>query len=330
MIKSPVLIIGCARSGTTLLYQVLSEVPELWSIGYESKAIIERFHSPAQKGWVSGELDAADLTSDSRAYMLAQFVAQAAPGAFWRAVNTVRRELRSFRPYTKLKGRGRQSGFGSGQAASMPQLGLNLARGVAGLYRRVNPVQEPIRLLEKTPENCLRLPFLQALFPDARIVFLTRDGRANVHSLMEGWRQPHLFPGYAVPEPVRIEGITRQRWAFTLIPGWQGLLSASLEEVCARQWTACNEAVLTYAQLPGALPLMTVRYEDLTGNPTDTLVRLASFLELEVEGIPAYQSGLPVVNVVSSPDEDKWRTAAVESVLPLLEPTMRKLGYTVE
>ncbi|MBK7216094.1 MAG: sulfotransferase [Candidatus Promineofilum sp.] len=66
MITSPVLIIGCARSGTTLLYNVLSEVDELWSLGYESREIIERRHGPAARGWESGALSAADL-ADARA-----------------------------------------------------------------------------------------------------------------------------------------------------------------------------------------------------------------------------------------------------------------------
>ena len=61
MIKSPVLIIGCARSGTTLIYNMLSGSPSLWSIGFESKSIIERYHHPSVKGWESGELSAADL-----------------------------------------------------------------------------------------------------------------------------------------------------------------------------------------------------------------------------------------------------------------------------
>ena len=60
MIASPVLVIGCARSGTTLLYTVLSEVDALWSLGYESRAIIERDHGPAVRGWESGALSADD------------------------------------------------------------------------------------------------------------------------------------------------------------------------------------------------------------------------------------------------------------------------------
>ncbi len=51
MIQSAVMIIGCPRSGTTLLFNLLSEAPELWSIGYESKEIIERYHAPSAKNW---------------------------------------------------------------------------------------------------------------------------------------------------------------------------------------------------------------------------------------------------------------------------------------
>lgn len=32
-----------------------------------------------------------------------------------------------------------------------------------------------LRLLEKTPKNALRIPFLRALYPDARFLFLYRE-----------------------------------------------------------------------------------------------------------------------------------------------------------
>jgi hypothetical protein len=199
----------------------------------------------------------------------------------------------------------------------------------ARLRRRLSPSGRPIRLLEKTPENCLRLPFLQALFPDARVLFLTRDGRANVHSLLEGWRQPHLFPGYRTPVPVTSPGQTRGRWAFTLIPGWRELVDRPLEEICARQWVACNAAVLDYAATPGALPLLTVRYEDLVAEPDATLSDVARFLDLRPEEIPAIGRGLPEVNVVSAPGAEKWQAEAeaLGRVAPILAPMMTRLGY---
>ena len=246
MIASPVLLIGCARSGTTLLYTVLSEVDALWSLGYESRALIERDYAPASRGWASGALTAADLTPAAAAELRRAFAAAAVPGAYWRRVNRLRRALNETGFYRALKRRGRG---GSAAAAAAPAAGLDAARALGRLAARLAPPRAPIRLLEKTPENCLRLPFLQALFPDARVLFLTRDGRANVHSLLEGWRHPVLFPGYRTPIPVTSPGQTRGRWAFTLIPGWRDLVDRPLVEICARQWAACNAAAVSYTHL---------------------------------------------------------------------------------
>jgi len=326
MITAPVLLIGCARSGTTLLYTVLSEVDALWSLGYESRAIIERRHSPAAHGWDSGALTAADLTPAAADELRQAFAAAALPGAYWRRVNRLRRALNETRPYQVLKRRGRG---GSAAAAAAPVAGLSTVRALGRLARRLRPSHAPFRLLEKTPENCLRLPFLQTLFPDARVLFLVRDGRANVHSLLEGWRHPHLFPGYRTPIPVTSPGQTRGRWAFTLIPGWRDLVDRPLVEICARQWAECNAAVLDYAATPVALPVLTVRYEDLIAAPDATLAAIARFLDLAPDDIPAYGRGLPEVNVVSAPGAEKWRAEALAlaTVAPLLSPVMGRLGY---
>jgi hypothetical protein len=327
MIESPVLIVGCARSGTTLLYNVLSEIPDLWSIGYESKAIIEYFHHPSAKGWKSGALSAEDLTAESRAYMLSAFARQAAPGDYWRRINSLRALVNRSAIYAAVKRRGRGDSPGSAASSALPGRGLDAVRLLARLRYRPIPQRRPMRLLEKTPENCLRLPFLATLFPDARVIFLTRDGRANVHSLLEGWRQPHLFPGYQTPTPVTSPGQTRGRWAFTLISGWRELVDRPLEEISARQWVACNEAVLEYAATPNALPLLAVRYEDLTTDSGPVLAHIARFLDLKPESIPAYGRTLPMVNVVSRPEPEKWRAAAIGRVQAILEPMMSRLGY---
>ncbi len=128
MIQSPVLIIGCPRSGTTLLFNVLSEVPSLWSIGYESKEIIERYHGPATKGWASGALEAADLTPASSAYMLRAFELGAAPGTFWQRVGRLRKTLGGSRRYRAIKKRGRTQATGAAASSALPQQGLDAIR----------------------------------------------------------------------------------------------------------------------------------------------------------------------------------------------------------
>ena len=44
-----------------------------------------------------------------------------------------------------------------------------------------------LRFLEKTPKNVLRIPFIERIFPDALYVFLWRDPRGNLASIMEAW-----------------------------------------------------------------------------------------------------------------------------------------------
>lgn len=329
MIRSPLLIIGCARSGTTLLYHLLSEIDELWSLGYESKAIIEHYHSPARKDWESGALTAADLTDESRQYILQQFAEQAASGDYWRTVHRLSAHANGSTLYQAIKRRGREEGAGSAAGNALPGGGLALFRGLARLRNVLAPPKGAIRLLEKTPENCLRLPFLQALFPDARVLFLTRDGRANAYSLLEGWRQPHTFPGYRTPLLVTAPGQTRGRWAFTLIPGWRGLVDRPLEEICAHQWAVCNSAVLDYAAAAGALPLLTIAYEELVRQPDGVLSRIAAFIGLRPVDIPVFGRPLPEVNAVSRPESEKWRREAdvITRVESIIAPTMERLGY---
>jgi len=332
MIRSPVIIVGCPRSGTTLLYNILSEVPFLWSIGYESKEIIERFHHPRVKNWESGALGANDLTPASRVYILRALERGAAPGTFWRRVNRMRGWLRRQPLWRRLKRRSQTAQIGSGVSSAIPQKGLGMIRAIARLRNLAFPPKGPVRLLDKSPEHCLRLPFLLALFPDARIIYLIRDGRSNVNSLIEGWKHPHLFPGYKVPVPLRIPGYTRGRWAFTLIPGWQDLVDRPLEEVCAWQWIRCNEAVLAHReQTQGQVPYLTVRYEDLVIDPAATLRRIADFIGADFErDLGRFARELPQINVVSAPDLEKWRRQnpeAMERILPLIRPMMERLGY---
>ena len=339
MIIDPVFIIGCPRSGTTLLFNVLSESPELHSIGYEGGPIWEKYHSPAKKGWQDGALDAQDVTPASRAAILREFERGAASGRLWRRVNRARGAIRRNAAWQRLRGgKGAVNVSSTARTANRFQhLSLNTVRA---LVRLTNDAQRllgrgrRIRLLEKTPENCLRIPFLREIWPDARFIYLTRDGRANTYSLMEGWKHFRREAGYPVPAPLHIEGYAGRTWKFTLIPGWRELTDQPLEVVCAHQWVACNQAVLAHRPaLQAAGAMLTVRYEDLVTDPLPTLRRICAFVQIDSAPFETFEGGLPVVNVVSQPRLDKWRREnpeAISRVLPLLEPTMRALGYDPE
>jgi len=198
-----------------------------------------------------------------------------------------------------LKRRRGAQGRSSELAGTVPRVGMSAIRFAVRLRGRLQlGGDRPRRLLEKTPENCLRLPFLLEIFPDARIIHLTRDGRSNISS------------------------------AFTLIPGWRELVASPLEEVCARQWMACNEAVLAFCRNEGSgVPCLRVTYESLIDRFDEVLDEIAAFAGVELNPHPG---GLSESNIVSPPAREKWRHLHGEEIRriePLIAPTMEWLGY---
>ena len=188
------------------------------------------------------------------------------------------------------------------------------------------------RLIDKTPRNALRIGFIEALFPEARYVFLKRDGRDNVNSLINAWRTPR-YRTYELPEPHAIPGVDPKWWKFVLYPGWQKDAHGPLEVVCAKQWGACNDAALHSAPKVGPDRWIEVRYERFVADPVQETKSVVGFLGLDYEADvreKAATAKTKPVNVVTPPEAGKWRREnpkEIEAVLPMIEPTMLAMEY---
>jgi hypothetical protein len=264
-----VLLIGCPRSGTSVLLQLLLRSRELGAIQAEGHVLWNAYHDPRERGFDSDALGAEDVTERERRY--------------------VHRAIALF-------------------------------------------VRAP-RFVDKTPENSLRVPYLEELFPDATFVFLRRRAAENVNSLIEGWRARPRFVTYTLPEPLRgIAPLDGERWSFVLVPGWRDLLDAPLEEICARQYVACNEAVLAAREAIDPARWVDVAYDDLVARPVELAralyARLGLALTPEAERFAAHLDRTPGPTALTPPRPEKWREQnpeAVERILPLVEPTERRL-----
>jgi Sulfotransferase family len=188
------------------------------------------------------------------------------------------------------------------------------------------------RLIDKTPRNSLRVAWVDAMFPDASYVFLQRDGRDNVNSLINAWRTPR-YRTYELPQRHRIPGIDGRWWKFVLYPGWREDLDAPVEVVCARQWVTCNQHALGALEDVDSQRWTTIRYEDLVAGPVDEVHRVVDFLGLPFDDDireRAAASASTMINVVTPPEAGKWRRenpAEIERVTPLIASTMKRLGY---
>jgi hypothetical protein len=180
-----------------------------------------------------------------------------------------------------------------------------------------------VRLLEKTPKNALRVPFLLEVFPDAQFIFLQRERRANLSSMMQAWRAKgwityRQLPGWPGP------------WSLLLPPGYERLQGRALEEVVAFQWRVANETILDdLSDLPRER-WTTVRYESLLANPLAEIGKLLKFASLAMDSrLEGYLSKpLPLSKYTQTrPDPDKWKQneAEIERVMPQLEDIARRL-----
>lgn len=163
---------------------------------------------------------------------------------------------------------------------------------------------ERLRFLEKTPKNALRQPFLEEVFPGALYVFLFRDPRPNISSMIEAWKS-----GRWVTYP-RLRGWQGPPWSLLLPPGWQRLSGRPLADVCAFQWASANRIILDDLRKLPPDRWMACDYASLTDRTVETVERICEFADLEVD--PRMQrligGELPLSRYTQTPpDPDKWR-----------------------
>lgn len=196
-------------------------------------------------------------------------------------------------------------------------------------------------VLDKTCINTLRVGYLHRLFPQARFIFIQRDGRDNISSMIDGWRLGRVDGGFGLekflgpsPEPVAINGGEFSEWHFFIPPGWRKYNHASLEEVCAFQWISANRLALdAAATLPPGL-WHRIRYEDIFERPVEMFREVFDWLELPFDArMEKHCAGLaskPTSIVKGVPMKQKWRQSnpdAIERILPTIAPLMREMGY---
>jgi hypothetical protein len=167
------------------------------------------------------------------------------------------------------------------------------------------------------------VPFLLEIFPDARFVFLHREVRANLGSMMEAWRAGgwvtyRQLAGWNGP------------WSLLLPPGYERLQGRPLEEVVAFQWRAANEAILDDLSSIPRERWTTLRYEELMADPVKAVSRLLEFAGLAMDPqLAAYLAKpLPLSRHTKTPPRpDKWKqdAAEIERVVPGLAEVSARL-----
>jgi hypothetical protein len=219
----------------------------------------------------------------------------------------------------------RARGFASNRL-DVDAAGSDVVKELRGRFRAalrdrdgLPPTQWPLRLLEKTPKNSLRIPFLAKVFPEAQFIYLHRDVHQVLASMIEAWNSARFRTYPNLPDWIG------QPWSLVLTPGWREQIGKPLHEIVAAQWQAVTQTLLDdLAKLPRDR-VHVARYDALTADPAAEIARLCAAVDFAWDR--PLEAELPLARyTVSKPDPEKWRRheTEIEAVLPGLRETIAR------
>ena len=307
-IKEPVIIIGCPRSGTSLLFTILSSSKHLWSLYRESNNIWGNFYQFTNKEFKDEALTQEDLNEETKSFLLNEFHKYSLNNHYLgQILQEYLLKSTALRPF------------------SIPFIQANL------LYK--NLFKKEYRLVEKTPKNCFRISFINKLFDNCKFVFLKRDGRSNINSLIEGWQLNGKYIRMKNPAiQLNIKGYDGKGWNFVMPPNWEEYVNKPLEEVCAFQWIRSNKAAIEGLKEIEAKRKLSISYEELTEDTYSTIKKICDFAHIPFsQNIRKLAYQPPQVNYVTKPKKEKWKKNIdlIENVYPQIESMMKELGYNL-
>jgi hypothetical protein len=203
-------------------------------------------------------------------------------------------------------------------------------------------------VVEKTCANSLRVGFVDRVVPEAKYIFIRRDGLDAVGSAIKRWKAgldiPYLarkarfvpasdLPYYAFRflwnRVYRL--ISREdRLAFwgPKLHGMENLLRKYfLEEVCALQWKQCvDKAAETLAEMPPDR-CTEVGYEDFVKGPETGLREILEFLDVNVREDLIAKAVEGVSPCSIGKGRDQLGKEAIDRLGQLIEKTLIRYGY---
>ncbi|NNE27836.1 MAG: sulfotransferase [Saprospiraceae bacterium] len=275
---NPIFIIGAARSGTTLLGEILS------------------YH-------------------DDLAYWLE-------PKYIWRYGNPGAKD--DFRPKSDASNK--------------------VSQYIQKRFSHFTKSQDKSRFLEKTPSNCFRIEFINAIFPNARFIHIIRNGEDVWRSAFKKWTSKPAqsalwrrltsneiplselaYYGGAFIRDVVGRNLYPDR-GFIWGPAFPDMAAYrkthNIELCCAKQWVESVEYAQKGFQNIESDRVFTLRYEDLINDPRSTVSPLLSFLGLSSDSLIDFAS-----QHIRSGHQRLPQKSITAEAKKMIQPLQKVLGY---
>lgn len=217
----------------------------------------------------------------------------------------------------------------------------NLSR-LAGLKKADDRI-----MIEKTVSNTLRVPFIDAIYPNARYVHLIRDGRAVVESAMRQWQAPPdtgslirklrqmplsnyryvMWFGFNLVKGIATGRGGGQVWG----PRYMGIMEdvtnqRPLVEICSKQWQRSVDQASKDLEMINPARVFTLRYDQLVAEDV-SVMELIKFAGLNDSDrvMQSYRSS------VRTDTDAKWQSGLdgnqKDIMMSVIGPALRKYGF---
>lgn len=204
-------------------------------------------------------------------------------------------------------------------------------------------------VLEKSPHNILRIPYVHAIFPEAKYLYIVRNPFSFISSVELKWQRPVTGKGavrrlketpvtqlhYYVVKFI-MQQYSKRILKRKYLPAWgprykgleNDLKKLDMLTVISRQWSeASKKAEKALARFEDG-EVLRLRYEDFVEDPISDLERICVHCGL----IMTDNMVKTTKAIVKSDRQDKWRRfdpQVLARIIPEIRDEMRRLGYDI-
>jgi len=205
------------------------------------------------------------------------------------------------------------------------------------------------RIMEKTPGNILRVPYVRAIFPEATLLHITRNPFSYISSMELKWQRTKTLRGIRrsladtpitqlpyylgqFAEDMFRKKLLRTKYVSIYGPRYRGiekdLKTLSKLRVIARQWAIGNRRAREALAALGQGRVLSIRYEDLVASPQAHFRQIYDHCGLQYD---AYMLRT-AEGMVDSGRQEKWlrlNRQQIKAVMPEIQGEMDFYGYEI-
>ena len=205
-------------------------------------------------------------------------------------------------------------------------------------------------VMEKTPKNILRIPYVRAILPEAMCLFIVRNPFSFISSVEYKWqrtvtgsgiiRRLKVTPVSQLHHWMRLffiqqfnKRVLRKKYLHIWGPKYRGiqddLKTHDLLTVIARQWSVCSlKAEKDLAQQFEPEQILRLKYEDFVEDPISNLRRICAHCGLKMSD-NMVKAAKPMVKSDRTLKWKRFDPRDLARILPEIAGEMQRHGYEI-